>query len=162
MADTNAVMVVDAPAKRGSGNQYPASLTKQKQRDFLDALSQTGRHVQSCAVAGIVQSVPYQWASSNKEFAKRFEAAKAKGEKVLLDSYEDLIDNRTAKGQSDPQSAVLTMFRTKRLDPRYRDNAVVQVNAVGPVAIQLNFGGSGVQPLDSSGGAGPQLGETPA
>ena len=143
MALETAVMVIEQPSTRVSRrgtNQYKPSLTKQKQRDFLAELARTGRHIQSCRYVEIAQSVPYQWASSSKEFDKRFEAAKAKGEKVLLDCYEDLIDNRTALGPRDPQSAVLTMFRTKRLDPRYRDNAVVQVNAVGPVAIQLNFG----------------------
>lgn len=128
--------VLDKPRH---ANQTPPALTKQRQDQFLRMLSQTGQLRATCTALALDTSTPYNWASRSERFAKRFEDAKAAGEKVLLDAYEEKVDERAFTGQSDPQSAVLTMFRMKRLDPRYRDNAVVQVNASGPVAMQLNF-----------------------
>jgi hypothetical protein len=117
-------------------NQTPPALTKQRQLHFLHLLSTTGQMKASCTAMKMDTSVPYQWAARSASFAKRFEEAKAQGEKVLLDAYEAQVDTRAFTGQSDPQSAVLTMFRMKRLDPRYRDNAP-SVQMAGPV--QINF-----------------------
>ena len=63
--------------------------------------------------------------------------AKAEGEKVMLERLEREIDKRALAGKTDPGSPNLLMFRTKRLDPRYRDNATVQVIAAGPLAISI-------------------------
>lgn len=131
--------VIEKPKHR---NQTLPTVTKANQAKFLALLSTTGEFRQSCKLLHIDYSTPYQWAVRSELFAKRLELARAAGEKVLLDRYEEQIDQRVFVGQSDPQSAVLTMFRTKRLDPRYRDNAVVNVNAVGPVAIQFNLSAS--------------------
>jgi hypothetical protein len=81
------------------------------------------------------------------DFAKKFEAAKEAGNKVLLSRYETNMDAvlmpETPMNTDDfARLQNSRFFRMKRLDPQYRDNAVVQVNAVGPVAIQLNFGAS--------------------
>lgn len=120
-------------------NQTPPALTKLKQQRFLEHLSQTGEFRKACDVIDCHYTQPYQWAYKSEGFAKRFEEARRRGEQVLLDRIEEHIDNRVFAGKDDPQSAVLTMFRTKRLDPRYRDNAPTQVNISGPVAVQLNF-----------------------
>ena len=138
MANETPCVIVNPPHANGTS---PA-LSKQRQREFLAEVRRTGRVMQSCHRCGISSSQPYDWASKSNEFAKRFEAAKLRGEKVLLDTYEDLIDKRAETGPLDPQSAVLTMFRTKRLDPRYRENAQVAIIS-GPV--QITFG---VQPAN--------------
>lgn len=123
-------------------NQTPPALTKLNQDKFLEHLRQTGEFRAACDVVDIHYTQPYQWAYKSEAFAKKMEEARARGEKVLLDRIEEQIDSRVFAGKDDPQSAVLTMFRTKRLDPRYRDNAVVAINAQGPVAVQLNFNAS--------------------
>lgn len=130
------IAVIERPRH---ANQTPPAVTKLRQNDFLQLLSLTGQFRQSCLKLGIENAMPYKWAKQSEAFRKRLDEARAAGEKVLLDRYEEIIDQRVETGQIDPQSAVLTMFRTKRLDPRYRDNAVVNVNAVGPVAIQFNL-----------------------
>ena len=123
-------------------NQTLPGVTRKNQDRFLTLLAETGKHKQVCQAIGIASDTPYQWAVRSESFAKRYEQAKELGEKVLLSEYEDKIDQRAMEGKDDPQSAVLTMFRVKRLDPRYRDNAPTNVNIAGPVSIQLNIGAS--------------------
>ena len=133
-------MVPDVAPRPKQTNQYPPLITRTKQDQFIQLITTTGRWKASCAALNIEISTPYQWASKSREYRKRLDAAKESGEQVQLKEYEEQLHARIMRGQDDPQSAVLTMFRVKRLDPAYRDNAVVQVNTVGPVAIQLNFG----------------------
>lgn len=133
-------VAVPTQSKPRHANQTPPSITRANQNKFLELLALTGEFRPSCDAIGISYNSPYQWAIKSDAFAKRLDAARAAGEKVLLDRYEEQIDKRVFMGSADPQSAVLTMFRTKRLDPRYRDNAVLEINAKGPVAVQLNFG----------------------
>lgn len=129
MADT----ALEKPKHR---NQHPPSITKAKQRDFLTVLvHERGNIRRACLRLGIGETMPHEWASKSAEFAKRLEEAKALGEKALLDWYENKVDERADAGKEDPQSAVLTMFRMKKLDPRYRDNAQVNVIATGPLNI---------------------------
>ena len=131
------------PAERPRhANQTPPALTRKRQDDFLKLFATTGKLKQSCAALDLNINTPYLWALRSELFAKRLEEAKIQGEQVLLADYEDKIDQRAMEGKDDPQSAVLTMFRVKRLDPRYRDNAPTQVNLTGPVSIQLNIGAS--------------------
>ena len=134
-------------------NQTPPALTRKRQDDFLKLFVQTGKLKQTCLALGMNINMPYLWATRSESFAKRYEEAKIQGEQVLLAEYEDKIDQRAMEGKDDPQSAVLTMFRVKRLDPRYRDNAPTQVNLTGPVSIQLNIGAS-VQAIQADGKAG--------
>ena len=134
-------------------NQTPPALTHLKQRKFLEHLKCTGEYRPSCDHAEVSYNTPYQWAYKSEAFAKRFDEARKQGEQVLLDRMEEHIDNRVFAGKDDPQSAVLTMFRVKRLDPRYRDNAPTNVNLTGPVSIQLNIGAS-VQAIQADGKAG--------
>ena len=142
-------LVLDKPRQ---ANQNPPAVTKLKQQKFLEQLSQTGEFRKACQAVEIDYTTPYQWAYKGEHFAKRLEEARTRGEKVLLDRVEEQIDSRVFAGKDDPQSAVLTMFRTKRLDPRYRDNAPTQVNLTGPVSIQLNIGAS-VQAIQALGKA---------
>ena len=116
-------------------NQHPVSVQKAKQAIYLQHLVTTGRHGLSCEMTGIAPNLPFHWARTSIAFSKRFEDAKTLGEKVLLAAMEEQIDSRIMVGQRDPQSAVLTMFRTKRLDPRYRDNVAVNVQINGPQAL---------------------------
>lgn len=126
-------------------NQHPPALTKAKQRTFLQALKQTGSIAQAAKATGIDPANPHYWASTSVHFAKAFSEAREFGEKVLLDHYESTLDE-TVLGHPDFESVVksqvLRMFRMKRLDPRYRDNAPTNVNVTGPVSIQLNIGAS--------------------
>lgn len=128
------------PVKPRHANQTPVRVTLANQKKFLELLANSGEFRKCCQSVGVDYTTPYQWAYKSEQFAKRLEEARAKGEKVLLDRIEEQIDKRVFVGADDPQSAVLTMFRTKRLDPRYRDNAVTNVNVVGPAAIQFNIG----------------------
>ena len=123
-------------------NQTPPELTRQRQQQFLQLLASTGNIKKCCELLEINAQSPYQWASRSDTFSKKFEQAKEMGERVLLDEYEDIVDRRVNAYHLDQQSAVLTMFRMKRLDPRYRDNAPTNVNIAGPVSIQLNIGAS--------------------
>lgn len=52
---------------------------------------------------------------------------------------EDTFAERVKAGKDDPQSAVIGMFLAKKHDPSYRDNANVNVQLAGPVAIQFNL-----------------------
>ena len=115
------------------------AVSRTKKAAFLNALRETGDHQQACELAGIATCTPRQWARRSKEFAEEFRFAREQGDTVLLSVLEAEIKKRALAGPSDPGSSNLLMFRTKRLDPAYRENAAVNVNAIGPVAIQLNF-----------------------
>lgn len=118
----------------------PQKLKRMRQDAFLQKLSETGSVTQSAAAADINLSTPYHWCEMDLDFKAAMESARAIGEKTVLALLEEEIQRRALAGKEDPGSPNLLMFRTKRLDPMYRENAVVSVNAVGPVAIQLNFG----------------------
>lgn len=118
----------------------PQKLKRIRQDAFLKKLSETGSVTQSAAAADINLCTPYHWCEMDLDFKAAMESARAIGEKTVLALLEEEIQRRALAGKEDPGSPNLLMFRTKRLDPAYRENAVVNVNAVGPVAIQLNFG----------------------
>lgn len=120
-------------------NHNPPERTKANQRAFLEALSKCGNKKRACLEVGIDDSSPYMWANRSERFAEKMAEAQLKGEKVQLDEYEQLLHKRISAGTRDPHSAVLTMFRMKRLDPRYRDNATMNVVAAGPVAIMMGM-----------------------
>lgn len=128
----------DLAAKPRHPNQTPPAVTRRRQRAFLAALRMDGNITRAAAHHGLHPTQPHHWASKSESFAKKMREAKAKGEQALLERYERLIDSRSFAGKDDPASALLTMFRTKRLDPRYRDNATpITLTATGPVAISF-------------------------
>ena len=130
------------PALPRQRNQYNPAVTRAQQRAYLSHLAATGRHVLSCQATGINDSQPFNWGTSSADFKKRHEEAKLKGQAVLLAQYEATLDahvlDHTEKDDIN-KSQILRMFRMKKLDPSYRDNAVPTVNMVGPVAIQFNL-----------------------
>lgn len=117
----------------------PRKLKRIRQEAFLGKLTETGSVTQSAAHAGVNLCTPYQWCEVDQDFKQAMESARALGEKTVLACLEEEIQRRALAGKEDSWSANLLMFRTKRLDPSYRDNAQVNVNAVGPVAIQFNL-----------------------
>lgn len=127
------------PALPSHPNQNTPAVTRAKQAQFLKLLSETGQIRPSCDAVGIAYHTPYQWGYKSAAFKEKYAAARLAGDQVLLQRFEQQIDGRIMEGKADPQSAVLTMFRVKKLDPSYRDNAVAQVNMVGPIAIQFNL-----------------------
>ncbi|NOT21753.1 MAG: hypothetical protein HOP22_03370 [Nitrospiraceae bacterium] len=118
----------------------PQKLKRVRQDAFLKKLAESGSVTQSAAHAGVNLCTPYEWCAVDLDFKEAMESARGIGEKTVLALLEEEIQRRALAGKEDPGSPNLLMFRTKRLDPAYRDNATVSVNAVGPVAIQLNFG----------------------
>lgn len=130
-------------ARKRQANQHSPAVTKAKQRIYLEALLETCSHRDACKVADIAENTPFAWATKSSDFAKRQEEIKKKTEGILLRRYEDSLDktliqdcetiDEIAKLQN------LRMFRMKKLDPSYRDNAQVNVLATGPVAIQFNI-----------------------
>lgn len=140
--DEPTTQLMERPKHR---NQYPPAVTKAKQQRYLQILRETGSHAKSCQAAQIAPVSPFEWATKSALFAKEYEAAKTQGEQVLLKRYESNLDavllpDEDMKLDDFARLQNSRFFRMKRLDPAYRDNAVVQVNAAGPVAIQLNFG----------------------
>ena len=132
----------ELPALPRSRNQYNPAVTRAKQQAYLTHLAATGRHGLSCQAAGINDCQPFNWGTNSAQFKKNHEAAKLKGQAVLLAQYEATLDahvlDNTDKDDIN-KSQILRMFRMKKLDPSYRDNAVPTVNMVGPVAIQFNL-----------------------
>lgn len=133
------------PVKPKHRNQHPPAVTKAKQTQYLTALIATGSHSQACKAANCGMSSATDWAAANIVFAKRLSDAREKAEKNLLLRYEDSLDETVLNAVSIEDFAKVQnsrFFRMKRLDPRYRDNAVLAINATGPVAMQLNFNAS--------------------
>lgn len=131
-----------APLARHA-NQTPLAQTQQQQRLFLAALAHSGTIKAAAHVAEIKSlNQVYAWASASVVFAKSFDIARNKGEKALLLKYEEHLDATLLPEQGMPiedfsRTQISRMFRMKRLDPRYRDNAPAVTVNVGPVAIQF-------------------------
>lgn len=102
----------------------------------------------SCERVGIAVRTPYDWAERSPEFAEEMKKARDIGDKVMLGTLEKEIGKRALAGHKDPGSTNLLMFRTKRLDPAYRDNAQVNIATLGPAAIMFALEPN---PLNSQG-----------
>lgn len=132
-------------------NQHPPAVTKAKQRDFLNMVQTTGSHGLACKAADIHIATPTIWANKNELFRKNWEKARELGEQVILLKYETSLDSTVLDHDSFDEvckSQVLRMFRMKRLDPRYRDNAPAQVNIAGPVNILFGSDQPNTAPVD--------------
>jgi hypothetical protein len=138
----------DLAASPRRPNQTSPDVTRLKQREFLKALAQSGNKLDASRQVGISDTMPYAWARKSASFAERMAEAQARGDALVLAKLEQELHRRALSGPKDQQSALLLMFSTKKLDPRYRDNAQVTLNAQGPVAISLGLeAGEGPQPL---------------
>ncbi|THJ19197.1 MAG: hypothetical protein CAF45_016320 [Nitrospira sp. CG24E] len=113
----------------------PQKLKKVRQETFLKKLSETGSVTRSAAFAGVNLCTPYHWCEVDQDFRVAMESARSIGEHVSLATLEAEIQRRALAGKEDPGSTNLLMFRTKRLDPRYRDNVAVNVLVQGPQAL---------------------------
>ncbi len=108
------------------------------QRAYLRALRETGNKLEAATAAGIHPSTAVQWAMRDARFAEKVQRAQEVGDQIDLARCEGILRRRINNDQ-DPASGILLIFRTKRLDPRYRDGSGVTVNAQGPVAISLGL-----------------------
>lgn len=144
----------DGPPPRRSSAALTLPQRREKQRAFLQALRETGNKLQAAQTAGVDPVTPLRWAARNPQFAEKVALAQARGDEVQLARLEVHLTDRALAGPTDQQSAILLMFRVKRLDPRYRENASVNVLAAGPVAITMGPAPE-AGPLPVGGGAGP-------
>ena len=110
-------------------------------RAFLRAYTVLGT---TSAAAKIVQMRYHRhlrWLAKDPEYAKAFENAAEVHRLQKLEAYEKEIDRRAIEGFDEPVfqggvlvgvkrkfSDVLAIFRTKKLDPAYRDNFNQQIN----------------------------------
>lgn len=129
--------------------QSPAT-TKARQKSFLVALSQCGIYRTAARLTGVEPHTISRWIKKSPSFKALADEAKAYADKYLVaDAIEENFYQRAVAGKEDGQSAIIGMFTLKRINPAYRDNAVVHVNAQGPSAIQLNFNGISSLPTNS-------------
>ncbi len=134
--------------RSGGRGKYPARM-----RDlFLEALKRTGLVTEACKIAGIARHTPYNWSKKSEEFAKTMEAARATGEKVLLDEVKREVRRRGLEGVEEPLSYqgkltghkvrkwsdLLLMYWGKYLDARFRDNFPAASTQIGDLNLQLN------------------------
>jgi len=121
--------------QRGNGNgEGPITRKPAAKKAFLLALARCGQVREACEVVNISSGTPYDWARRSEGFSEAMEAAREAGEKVLLDELRGIIKTRATKESNDG----MTYFLTKRLDPRFRDNAPqVNVLAGGPTSVRI-------------------------
>lgn len=118
----------------------PAKSVRQSQKAFLSALSQCGTYHKAATLIGIEPHTVSRWIQKYPKFAELATEIKEHALKTLiLDNIESNFADRAVAGKEDGQSAIIGMFMAKRADPRYRDNAQVNVAVTGPVAIQFNL-----------------------
>lgn len=114
--------------------------TKAMQRAVLNALRQTGTYKAAAELVGIAPLTITRWCQKSPEFRQLADEACDWADKyVIADDIRSAFHARAVAGKEDAQSAVIGMFMLKKADPRYRDNATVNVTANGPVAIQFNL-----------------------
>jgi hypothetical protein len=123
--------------------EHLAGHIRTRQKSFLAALEHVGTYGKAAKLIGIEYHTVSRWIKKSSKFKQLAEDAKSHAQKtIILDSIEGNFYDRVMEGKTDGQSAIIGMFLAKRIDPAYRDNAIVNVQAHGPVAIQLNFGAS--------------------
>ena len=103
-----------------------------KKRGFLVAFAQRGIVSEAAEASKVHRTTHYEWLKTDPDYAEAFEVAK----KQYIEKLEAELDKRALAGKQDPHSHILLMFRLKKLDPRYRDGAHIQVNQ--NQAIQVN------------------------
>lgn len=114
--------------------------TKAMQRAVLNALRQTGTYKAAAELVGIAPLTITRWCQKSPEFRQLADEACDWADKyVIADEIRSSFHKRAIAGKEDQQSAVIGMFMLKKADPRYRDNAAINVTANGPVAIQFNL-----------------------
>ncbi len=132
-------------------------LAASKKAAFLKALEACGNIAKAAEQVGVAPRTVYYWRRRSTAFAERFDVAKEAADFAELTRYEQLLRDRIEAGAADKDSAILTMFRVKRLDPRYRDSTTVNVQANGPVAISLGLDPTPGPGLASTRGGMPAL-----
>lgn len=139
--------------KKKHRNQHPPAVTRAKQAAFLQAYQQTCSVIKAAKAVGIDDNTPYQWAVRNEQFSKRFDELKQEAEKTLIARYENKFDTECLddKEKLNKVTVIASMFRMKRLDPRYRDNAQVNVNVAGPAGVVMEV-------IDVTQGRTPKMG----
>lgn len=109
-------------------------------KSALAAIEEHGTLVAAARSLGIDPHTISRWCKKDPEYAAKVAEAKAfSGKYHILDKIEQEFSSRALAGKDDPQSAVIGMFLAKKHDPSYRENAQLQVNVHGPVAIQFNL-----------------------
>lgn len=133
---------------------------KVRQKAFLVALSQCATYSKACKMIGIDNHTVSRWIKKYPKFKELAAQAKAHAEQyVVLDRIEENFYERAVAGKADGSSALIGMFISKKINPQYRDNAVVSVTSHGPTAIQLNFGLVPSKQEETSSGSSSQLAE---
>ena len=138
--------------------------TELARKGFLEALKRTGLVTEACEIVGIARRTPYDWSQRSEQFAEAMDAARADGEKMLLDEVRKEVRRRGIEGWDDPVvyqgkisktkdlktgemvpltvrkwSDNLLMFWGKYLDARFRDNFPAVSTQVGDVRFQVNI-----------------------
>lgn len=117
----------DLTEKRNS--RYSPRVRKTQQQIFLQTLEETGNQLEACQRAGIAIRTVQYWAVKDDAFSQKRDEAQQIGDLVTRMRYEHKLDRDClSTTQFDKVTAILAMFRMKRLDPRYRDNTQVNVS----------------------------------
>lgn len=138
---------MDAAVAELPRNQYHPIATRALQKAALAALEQHGTIVDAARAIGVDPHTISRWCKSETYKAKVLAAQEFADRFHTLDQIKSNFKQRALAGKEDGQSAIIGMFLAKRIDPAYRDNAIVQVNAVGPSMIQMNFTAPTPQPV---------------
>ena len=133
---------------------------------FLSALagSAAGSVPRAAEAAGVNPYQPHRWAKKDEAFAKQMSEAKALGERIQLSLLEREADRRAVEGVEEPvyqkgelvghirrYSDLLLMFRTKKLDPSYREHPPdLQFNAGNVQVVVSSFAAPSPAPLAPS------------
>ena len=124
-------------------NQYHPAVTKVLQKSALAAIEQHGTLVAAAKALNIDPHTISRWCKKNPEYARKVAEAKIHCDTYhIADEIKQSFRERAVAGKEDGSSAIIGMFLMKKIDPSYRENAVVNLTVAGPAAIQMNFGAS--------------------
>jgi hypothetical protein len=129
-------------------NELQMKTTLRRQDAFLEAYAKAGIISPAAAVAGISLDTIYSWTTQD---TYGFKSRRAEAESIALGVLESEIHRRAVEGidkdiiykgekcgTTKEYSDNLLMFRTKRLDPKYKDN-FVPTEARPTTATQINI-----------------------
>jgi hypothetical protein len=118
-------------------NQYSPKVRAEQIKTYLDQLSKHGNNLTAAEAAGVDLRTIQYWRQRSASFATKDSEAKQLGDLRTLRRYETKMDKESLDAPFDKVTSILSMFRTKRLDPAYRDNAITNINVAGPAALQF-------------------------
>lgn len=124
------------------GNQYPSRLRNAQIAHYLTILEESGNPGTAADMVGLTLRTIQVWRKRSASFSQKYDESLRIGELSIEHQLTGKMDSEALSKPFDKVTSILAMFRTKKLNPQYKDTQQVNVNVAGPAALQFVIGES--------------------